>query len=137
MLDFRNNKIKKRSTLDSVMERMTWDRADTGLVEAQIPLNPWYVNPEPIARAVEPAHTHIQGSASGRIRWEPADVTIAPLEEPPQQGILGRITGLCPRCNTRLTFYVEDNIPRGEDRQLTCSYCGRNMTERELHGYPH
>ena len=110
VLDFRNNKIKKKTTLDCIMER--------------------------IARAVEPAHTHVQGSASGRIRWEePADITIAPLEEPPQQGILGRITGLCPRCNTRLTFYVDDNIPRGEDRQLTCSYCGRNMTERELQGY--
>ena len=77
VLDFHNNKIKRKSTLDSIIERMPWNIPDTGLVEAQTP-----VNPEPIAGAVEPGHTHmhVQGSTSGRIRWELADIITGPPE---------------------------------------------------------
>lgn len=92
VLDFHNNKIKKRSTLDSIMERMTWDRANTGLVEAQTP-----VNPEPMAR-------------------------------------IDIITGHCPRCGLPLRFAVNRAYPLID---FNCHNCGRHMTERELHGYPH
>ena len=116
VLDFHNNRIKRRSTLDSILKRMNWNHTNIGLTEAE--------RPEPIARAIEPAHMHIHGSASGRIRWEPADVTIDPLEAPVEE-VIDMITGHCPRCGLPLRFAVNRAYPVMD---FNCHNCGRHMT---------
>lgn len=125
MLDFHNNKIKRRSTLDSIIERMNWNHTDIGLTEAE--------RPEPIAMAAEPAHIHMLGSVSGGIRWEPADVTIGPPETPVEEAI-DMITGNCPRCGLPLRFAIDRAYPVMD---FNCHNCGRHITERELQGYPY
>lgn len=110
VLDFRNNKIKKKSTLDSIMERMStgYSMIDA-LVAAAMP-----VNPEPVeAMASEPRPQADVGTAMARI-----DI----------------ITGNCPRCGLPLRFAVNRAHPVID---FNCHNCGRHMTERELHGYPH
>ena len=55
MLDFRNNKIKKRSTLDSIIERMSImsisHPVSDALVAAEMPVNP---EPRPRPIPIEP-----------------------------------------------------------------------------------
>ena len=64
VLDFRNNKIKKRSTLDSIIERMSIGHPmNDALVGAEMP-----VNLEPVSLRTE-GHA-ILGRVSGRLMWE-------------------------------------------------------------------
>lgn len=133
VLDFRNNKIKKRSTLDSIMERMTSTgySMNNALVTAAMP-----VNPEPVPLRTEgPA---ILGVTSSRLVGEPVEA-MAP--EPRPQADVGTamaridiIIGHCPRCGLPLRFAVNRAHPVID---FNCHNCGRHMTERELYGYPH
>jgi len=131
VLDFRNNKIKKKSTLDSIMERMsTGHSMNDALVAAEMP-----VNPEPVPLRTEgPAFL---GVTSSRLVWEPSEAMDS--EPPPQENVplprhIEVIRGNCPRCNTDLRFEVHVDHPVID---FNCWSCGRHITERELHGLPH